>query len=354
MTEKELRQSVADAALGWLGRREADGGHREILAVYNAIRPLPAGYRMKDTDPWCAAFVSAAAAKAGLTEIVFAECSCPRMAKLYRAAGRWEEIDFAVPKKGDVVFYDWDGDRVPDHVGLVVEAAGDYITVIEGNKSDAVGKRRVHLDDKHILGYGQPNYFHYADKTGSVGAGALDGPQTDASSPSSVGSADVFPPEGGRTVGADAPDGPQTDASSPSSVGSADVFPPEGGRTVGADAPDGPQTDASSPSSVGSADIFPPEGGRTVGADAPGGPQTLLPDAALMLPTLGKNDFGEAVRAAQLLLIGRGFSCGRCGADGDFGPDTRRAALRCQRRNGLEPDGVVGPLTWAALLGVSA
>ena len=322
MTEKELRQSVADAALGWLGRREADGGHREILAVYNAIRPLPAGYRMKDTDPWCAAFVSAAAAKAGLTEIVFAECSCPRMAKLYRAAGRWEEIDFAVPKKGDVVFYDWDGDRVPDHVGLVVEAAGDYITVIEGNKSDAVGKRRVHLDDKHILGYGQPNYFHYADKTGSVGAGALDGPQTDASSPSSVGSADVFPPDGGRTVGADAPDGPQTDASSPSSVGSADIFPPEGGRTVG--------------------------------ADAPGGPQTLLPDAALMLPTLGKNDFGEAVRAAQLLLIGRGFSCGRCGADGDFGPDTRRAALRCQRRNGLEPDGVVGPLTWAALLGVSA
>ena len=290
MTEKELRQSVADAALAWLGRREADGGHREILAVYNAIRPLPAGYRMRDADPWCAAFVSAAAAKAGLTEIVFPECSCPRMAALYRAAGRWEEIDFAVPKKGDVVFYDWDGDRAPDHVGLVVEAAGDYITVIEGNKSDAVGRRRVHLDDKHILGYGQPDYFHYAEKTGSVGAGA----------------------------------------------------------------PDGPQTDASSPSSVGSAVVFPPVGGRTAGAGAPDGPQTLLPDAALMLPTLGKNDFGEAVRAAQLLLIGRGFSCGRCGADGDFGPDTRRAALRCQRRNGLEPDGVIGPLTWAALLGVSA
>ena len=96
------------------------------------------------------------------------------------------------------------------------------------------------------------------------------------------------------------------------------------------------------------------EAERASSDDAPGGPQTLLPDAALMLPTLGKNDFGETVRAAQLLLIGRGFSCGRCGADGDFGPDTRRAALRCQRRNGLEPDGVIGPLTWAALLGVSA
>ena len=73
-----------------------------------------------------------------------------------------------------------------------------------------------------------------------------------------------------------------------------------------------------------------------------------------MLPTLGKNDFGEAVRAAQLLLIGRGCSCGRCGADGDFGPDTRGAVLRFQRQRSLEADGVVGPLTWAALLGVGA
>lgn len=295
MTEKQLRQSIADAALAWLGRREKDGGHREILAVYNAITPLPVGYRMKDADPWCAAFVSAAAARAGLTAIVFPECSCPRMAKRYRDAGRWEEVDFAVPRVGDVVFYDWNGDRVPDHVGLVIEASGDYLTAIEGNKSDAVGKRRVHLDDKHILGYGQPDYFHYADKTGS------------------------------EPVGAGVPDGPP-DASSPSSVGSADIFPPEGGRTAGAGVPDGPQT----------AEI-------PVGADA-----------ALSLPTLCQNDFGEAVRAAQLLLIGRGCSCGRCGADGDFGPDTRGAVLRFQRRRSLKADGVIGEATWRSLLGVSA
>jgi peptidoglycan hydrolase-like protein with peptidoglycan-binding domain len=35
--------------------------------------------------------------------------------------------------------------------------------------------------------------------------------------------------------------------------------------------------------------------------------------------------------------------------DGVFGPETRRRVLAFQRRNGLVPDGVVGPNTWAKL-----
>ena len=57
------------------------------------------------------------------------------------------------------------------------------------------------------------------------------------------------------------------------------------------------------------------------------------------------------MRAAQLLLIGRGCSCGKSGADGDFGPDTQAAALRFQRARGLAADGEIGPETWGALLG---
>jgi murein L,D-transpeptidase YcbB/YkuD len=37
-------------------------------------------------------------------------------------------------------------------------------------------------------------------------------------------------------------------------------------------------------------------------------------------------------------------------SDGDFGPKTETAVKAFQKRSGLEPDGVVGPLTWAALL----
>lgn len=70
------------------------------------------------------------------------------------------------------------------------------------------------------------------------------------------------------------------------------------------------------------------------------------------LPTLRKGDISECVRAAQLLLIGRGYTCGGDGADGDFGPATLAATLNYQRTHNLDADGVIGPLTWAALLGV--
>ncbi|MBQ1405792.1 MAG: peptidoglycan-binding protein, partial [Oscillospiraceae bacterium] len=58
-------------------------------------------------------------------------------------------------------------------------------------------------------------------------------------------------------------------------------------------------------------------------------------------------------RAAQLLLNGRYCSCGMWGADGEFGPQTKSAVLAYQRRSGLEADGIIGPQTWAKLLGVT-
>ena len=69
-----------------------------------------------------------------------------------------------------------------------------------------------------------------------------------------------------------------------------------------------------------------------------------------VLPELDKGCTGETVRAAQLLLIGRGFSCGPDGADGDFGGKTLDAVLRYQRQHGLAADGVIGVKTWTALL----
>ena len=70
------------------------------------------------------------------------------------------------------------------------------------------------------------------------------------------------------------------------------------------------------------------------------------------LPELRRGDKGEVVRAAQILLNGRKCSVGAYGADGDFGPATEAAVLAYQRRNGLDDDGIIGPATWAALLGV--
>lgn len=75
-------------------------------------------------------------------------------------------------------------------------------------------------------------------------------------------------------------------------------------------------------------------------------------EATEKLPVLRKGMTGEVVRAAQMLLNGRGASCGMYGADGDFGNATLAACLAFQRRNGLEADGIIGAQTWAKLLGV--
>ena len=69
------------------------------------------------------------------------------------------------------------------------------------------------------------------------------------------------------------------------------------------------------------------------------------------LPLLRYGVKGECVRSAQLLLIGRGYSCGRCGADGEIGQDTYNAIIAFQRASGLQQDGIIGAQTWARLIG---
>lgn len=164
MTADELRREVVRQAESWLGRREADMSHREIIDIYNSIDPLPSGYRMTYYDPWCAAFVSAVAQVCSLTKWIFPECSCDRMIALYKAAGRWMEDDAYRPKFGDIIMYDWQdsgtGDDTggADHVGYVTGLTGDTIHIIEGNCSNAVMRTTRQIDGRYIRGYCLPDY----------------------------------------------------------------------------------------------------------------------------------------------------------------------------------------------------
>jgi len=58
----------------------------------------------------------------------------------------------------------------------------------------------------------------------------------------------------------------------------------------------------------------------------------------------------DDVRALQTLLVADGA---RLEVDGIFGSDTQNAVKRFQDEHGLVDDGVVGPLTWAALGGTA-
>ncbi len=169
VTEKQLRAEIVNQAKSWVGRKESDGTHRVIIDVYNSISPLPRGYRMTYSDPWCATFVSACAQVWGLTKIVFPECGCAPMIDLYKNAGRWMEDDAYVPKPGDVIFYDWqdsgygDNTGASDHVGLVASVDGNVINIIEGNCGNMVQYTARKINSRYIRGYGLPDYASLAD-----------------------------------------------------------------------------------------------------------------------------------------------------------------------------------------------
>jgi hypothetical protein len=68
-------------------------------------------------------------------------------------------------------------------------------------------------------------------------------------------------------------------------------------------------------------------------------------------PLIAEGDAGADVEELQRLLSVSGFPCD---VDGDFGPLTDQAVREFQASHHLAVDGVVGPQTWGALLGVAA
>lgn len=155
---------MIEQAKAWLGKKESDGTHREIIDVYNSHKPLARGYKVKYTDAWCATFISALAIKLGYTDIIPTECGCGSQIELFKKLGAWEEDESRTPQPGDIIYYDWDdngkGDNKgnSDHVGLVEKVSGGKITIIEGNYSDSVKRRTLAVNARYIRGYAIPKY----------------------------------------------------------------------------------------------------------------------------------------------------------------------------------------------------
>lgn len=76
-------------------------------------------------------------------------------------------------------------------------------------------------------------------------------------------------------------------------------------------------------------------------------------DFSLGDDTLTKpGDQNANVTLIQTVLSKNGYPTG--GIDGIFGEKTRQAVIAFQSAQGLQPDGIVGPLTWAAIQKLSA
>ena len=176
------RQNYIKTAASYIGCKESNGTHKQIIDIYNSHKPYARGYAMTYTTAWCAAFVTAMAIKCGLTDIIPKECSCNKMIELFKKLGSWVENDAYTPKPGDIIFYDWEdsgkGENTSesDHVGIVESVNGSTITVIEGNYNDAVARRTLKVNGRYIRGYGVPKYKDTATDTNvgtSSGAAAV-------------------------------------------------------------------------------------------------------------------------------------------------------------------------------------
>lgn len=158
------REQFVKVMQSWVGLNEYDGSHKKIIDIYNSITPLPVGYNVTYTDPWCAATVSAAAKVCDALDIIPAECGCGRMITLAKSMGIWVEEDNRVPAFGDIIMYDWqdngagDNKGEPEHVGVVEKVSGNNIVIIEGNYSDSVKRRTIAIDGRYIRGFIVPRF----------------------------------------------------------------------------------------------------------------------------------------------------------------------------------------------------
>lgn len=164
MIMAKYASEVVKQAVSWLGRSESDGSHKSIIDVYNSQKPLPRGYKVKYTDAWCAAFVSAVFVQLDYKNLMGMECSCPKMVTKCKNLGIFIEDESITPELGDIVFYDWEdngyGDNMgsPNHVGIVVDVDGGRFVVVEGNYNGAVRERTVEVNAARLRGFARPKY----------------------------------------------------------------------------------------------------------------------------------------------------------------------------------------------------
>ncbi len=124
--------------------------------------------RQKGGEPWCAEFVSACFAWAGMPLHDLEDSKgfkyCPSAVDKFKKLGQWSEDK---PKSGDIVFYNFEQGSEAQHTGIVIEVNGPKILAIEGNTSAPGGEgseshggtvQIKERDRKFTVGYGQPPF----------------------------------------------------------------------------------------------------------------------------------------------------------------------------------------------------
>jgi LysM repeat protein len=108
--------------------------------------------------PWCAMWVSFVARNAGSGADVGEFASCPAWVQWFKKHSRFG----SKPVVGALAFFDWNGDGIADHVGIVSKIGASSIKTIEGNTRVQGTLNHVAEQTRKrstVLGYGYPKYL---------------------------------------------------------------------------------------------------------------------------------------------------------------------------------------------------
>lgn len=168
-TEKDARFAFLKTLAGqYDSRGEIIGGSGYFSEWYIGDYAKNPGWNQY--TPWCGCFLSWGAEQLK-TSI---DGAPPRFADVdrgmasFKESGKWrapnDEKNKPIP--GDYVFFDWDRDNDPDHVGAVlcVDENG-YLYTIEGNSGGRVAVNCYPKNDPRIVGYGVLNWKTQGETT---------------------------------------------------------------------------------------------------------------------------------------------------------------------------------------------
>lgn len=164
ITKPGTAQAMITTFRAWMGYNRINGKQNGIIDIYNSVTPWPAGYKMRYSDAWCDATVSAAAIKTGNVTRIGRECGVPRHIDIFQKLGIWEEDGTIRPKPGDIIVFSWNRWSQPNnasasHIGIVEKVVGNTIYTIEGNRGiGVVDTREIPVGWGCIRGYARPRY----------------------------------------------------------------------------------------------------------------------------------------------------------------------------------------------------
>lgn len=141
----------------WLNYSESNGkAQTYIMKPYNKLTGRSLNVK---TTPWCQITIVSCLYQSKCAKTYSKTAGCTQQLNWYRSHKRFKKRGVK-PAVGWQVMYNFKDSSTSKstHAGLIVAKSGSYITVIEGNKANKVGARKIKYNSKYIVGFGLPYY----------------------------------------------------------------------------------------------------------------------------------------------------------------------------------------------------